>query len=170
VVTVSSFITLGMLIGATATPYRIPPLWNQTAHVTIGARSSSLLVDKITANYISGLQRAAATHGFQLGTPIIDLTGSSPGTVFALGGEAPGIPWLSGGYAGSAAYVQEVLNRVPREHLRLAWVLTAPGNSTLPDSGLRPLGLNFPKDYEMIGQACFGLPCVAHFLWKPKPE
>jgi hypothetical protein len=128
-------------------------------------------VQRSTAEYISTLQRAAAANGFRFGTPIIDLTGAAPGTVFALGGEAPGAPWLSGGYSGSVAYVRETLNRVPREHLRQAWVLTAPDASeALPDSILQSLGLDFPGDYRMVGRACFGTPCVEHFLWKPKTE
>lgn len=169
-VTASSFITAGMLIGAMATPYRISsPLWRQTERVEIGALASPLLVQRSTADYISTLQQAAAANGFRFGTPIIDLTGASPGTVFALGGEAPGTPWLAGGSSGSAAYVREALSRVPLEHLREAWVSTAPGTSdTLPDSILQSLGLDFPGGYQMVGRACLGVPCVEHFLWKPK--
>ena len=169
-VTLSSFVTAAMLVGAMAAPYRLSSsMWNQTERVEIGAHSAPLFVDKLTADYISGLQRAASAHGFQFGTPVIDLTGNSPGTVFALGGEAPGIPWLSGGYAGSTAYVQETLSRVPREHLRQAWILTAPHTSdALPASILHSLELNFPKDYEIAGRACQGTPCVEHLLWKPK--
>jgi len=146
-------------------------MWNETERVEIGVHSAALFVDKLTADYISGLQRAASGHGFRFGTPVIDLTGVSPGTVFALGAEAPGAPWLSGGYPGSTAYVQETLSQVPREHLRHAWILTAPGTSdALPASILTSLGLNFPGDYEVTGQACQGTPCAEHFLWKPKTE
>jgi hypothetical protein len=168
----SSFMTVGMLIGAMATPYRISsPLWRQTERVEIGALASPLLVQRSAAEYIRTLQQAAAANGFRFGTPVIDLTGAYPGTVFALGGEAPGIPWLSGGYSGSTEYVRETLSRVPFEHLRQAWVLTAPDDSgTLPDSILRSLGLNFPEDYEMTGHACPDVPCVEHFLWKPKTQ
>jgi hypothetical protein len=168
----SSFVTVGMLVGSMATPYRLSsPMWNQTERVEIGVHSSPLFVDNLTADYISGMQHIASAHGFRFGTPVIDLTGNSPGTVFALGGEAPGMPWLSGGYPGSAAYVQEALNRVPRQHLRQAWILTAPGISDpLPVSILRSLGLNFPEDYEMTGRACLGTPCIDQFLWKPKTE
>jgi hypothetical protein len=146
-------------------------IWNQTERVEIGPRSSPLLVDKITADYLSGLRRAASANGFHPGTPVIDLTGVSPGAIFAMGGEAPGIPWLSGGYTRSAAYVQATLERLPREYFRQAWILTGPGTSgSLPDSIPRALGLNFPQDYEMTGRFCQGEPCVEQFLWKPKTE
>jgi hypothetical protein len=169
-VTTSSFVTVGMLIGATVTPYRLPSaIWNQTERVEIGPQSSPLLVDKPTADYISGLRSAASTNGFRFDTPVIDLTGGSPGAVFAMGGEAPGIPWLSGGYVGSTAYARTTLSRIPRDHLRQAWILTSPDTSgALPESLPRSLGLNFPGDYEMVAHVCQGKPCIEQFLWKPK--
>jgi hypothetical protein len=164
----SVFLTVGILIGAIGDPYRLlGPLWEQTERVEIGALSSVLLVDRSTAGYITELQEAAAAHGFQLGTPIIDLTGVSPGTVFALGGEAPGVPWLSGGYAGSIAYATEILGQIPREHLRHAWVLTTRARDALPDTVLSSLGIDFPGGYQAVGRACMGNPCVEHLLWKP---
>lgn len=168
----SSFLTVGMLIGALADPYRLPsPIWSQTEHVEIGPRSAPLLVDQLTAEYITQLQTAASSNGFKQGTAIIDLTGVSPGTVFALGGEAPGIPWLSAGYAGSTPYVRETLRQVSPAHLRNAWVLNSPGaRDSLPDSILRSLGLNFPQDYQLVGHACMGSPCLEQFLWKPMIE
>lgn len=168
----SAVLTVAILLGAIADPYRIRgPLWEQTEPVQIGALSSVLLVDKVTAAYITDLRQAAVAHDFRAGTPIIDLTGASPGTVFALGGEAPGIPWLSGGYVGSAAYVRETLSRVPLEHLRHGWVLTTTGTTDAqPDSILRSLGLDFPQGYQSVGHACMGVPCVEHVLWKPLVE
>jgi hypothetical protein len=169
-VTTSSFVTVGMLVGATVAPYRLSSaIWNQTEPVKIGPQSSPLLVDKPTADYISGLRSAASTNGFRFDTPVIDLTGNSPGAVFAMGGEAPGTPWLSGGYVGSIPYVQTILSRIPRDHLRQAWILTAPNTSAaLPDSLPRSLGFNFPEDYEMVARVCQGKPCIEQFLWKPK--
>jgi hypothetical protein len=169
-VTTSAFATVGMLIGATVTPYRLSSaIWNQTERVEIGPQSSPLLVDKPTAAYISGLRNAALTNGFRFDTPVIDLTGVSPGAVFAMGGEAPGTPWLSGGYVGSTPFVQTTLSRIPRDHLRQAWILTAPDTSAaLPESLPRSLGLNFPGDYEMVAHVCQGKPCIEQFLWKPK--
>lgn len=168
----SAVLTVAILLGAMADPYRLPgPLWKQTEPVQIGALSSVLLVDKATATYITDLRQAAAARGFKMGTPIIDLTGASPGTVFALGGEAPGIPWLSGGYVGSVAYVRETLSRVPLEHLRHGWILTTTGTKeVLPNSILRSLGLDFPQGYQTVGHACMGVPCVEHVLWKPLAE
>jgi hypothetical protein len=165
----SAVLTVAILLGAIADPYRLPgPLWKQTEPVQIGALASVLLVDKATSTYITDLRQAAEANDFKVGTPIIDLTGASPGTVFALGGEAPGIPWLSGGYVGSAAYVRETLSKVPLEHLRQGWILTTTGTTeALPDSILRSLGLDFPKGYQAAGHACMGVPCVEHVLWKP---
>lgn len=169
---ISSCVTVGILAGATVAPYRLASsLWDQTVQIDIGCPSSRLLVDELTASYVSGLQRAAAAHGFQPGTAIIDLTGRSPGTVFALGGEAPGTPWLSGGYTGSAQYAREVLRRVPSQQLGRAWVLTEPDAAGgLPGSILGSLGLKFPDGFDRAGQACRSVPCIEQILWKPKAE
>jgi hypothetical protein len=168
---VSSFLTVGMLIGATADPYRLlAPIWQQIEPVKIGKVGSPLLVDRVTANYINTLQSAAASHGFEPGTPIIDLTGESPGTVYALGGTAPGRGWLNGGYPGSATFAQESLRLAEQSQIRRAWVLTGNSNGTIPDSVLQSLGLNFRKGYQPVGVACKGAPCVENILWKPSTQ
>lgn len=165
-----SFMTVGLLAGATENPYRlVAPISQQTESVTIGPRNAALLVDKTSASYIRTLQAAARTHGFESGTPVIDLTGASPGTVFALAGTAPGRGWLNGGYPGSAAAARESLSGVSASDLSRAWVLTVAGNSPdrIPDTVLQSLGLNFPADYEAIGRSCKGNPCLTNILWKP---
>jgi hypothetical protein len=166
----ASFMTAGLLIGAMRNPYRLSAaISQQTEPVVIGPRAASLLVDRTTADYIKTLQAAARTHGFQAGLPILDLTGASPGAVFALGGIAPGRGWLNGGYPGSADAARESLKRVPVSDLSRAWVLTVAGNSPdkLPDTVLQSLGVNFPANYEAVGQACKGNPCITDILWKP---
>jgi hypothetical protein len=168
----SSFLTIGMLIGAVAAPYRLlAPIWQQTVPVSIGAARSPLLVDGVTARYIDTLQEAANAHGFVFGTPVIDLTGNSPGTVFALGGTAPGRPWLDGGYSGSADHARETLRHVDQSQVRRAWILTGPDTSeaTIPAAAVLPsLGLGFPGGYRAVGKACKGSPCVENTLWMPQ--
>jgi hypothetical protein len=169
-----SLLTVGMLIGAVANPYRLlAPIWQQTVPVSIGEARSPLLVDGMTARYIDTLQDAANAHGFALGTPIINLTGDSPGTVFALGGIAPGRPWFNGGYSGSADHAREYLRLVDQSEVRRAWILTGPDTSeaTIPaDTVLQSLGLDFPGGYQAVGKACKGNPCVENTLWMPRTQ
>jgi uncharacterized membrane protein YhaH (DUF805 family) len=161
-------LTAGMLIGALANPYRLEsPIWNQDQPVQVGPRAAPLLVDRLTANYISVLRQAAQTRGFEPGTPVIDLTGEAPGTVFALGGEAPGGPWLPGGYPGSEAVAREILGRVPPQTLKRAWILTdIREGAGLPRSTLAAFGLNFPTGYDEVARARF-VRNGGHLLWKP---
>jgi hypothetical protein len=165
------FLTAGMLVGALTNPYRLESsIWNQNQVLKVGARAAPLLVDRLTADYISVLRQAAQGQGFQPGTPVIDLTGESPGTVFAIGGEAPGSPWLAGGYPGSLPVVRDILGRVPKAKLSRAWILTAAPQGVgraLPESTLTPLGLDFPNSYEEVARSHF-VRNGDHILWKPK--
>jgi hypothetical protein len=167
----SSLLTVGMLVGAVANPYRLlAPIWQQTVPVSIGEARSRLLVDGVTARYIDTLQDAANAHGFAFGTPIINLTGDSPGTAFALGGIALARPWLNGGYPGSADHARAYLRLVDESQVRRAWILTGPDSSeaTIPaDTVLQSLGLDFPGGYQAVGKACKGSPCVESTLWMP---
>jgi hypothetical protein len=117
--------------------------------------------------YLHSLRQAAFSAGFSTGTPILDLTGRHPGTVFALGGAAPGLPWLIGGLPGSADMVRAALGRVSCQDLAKAWLLITVeenkvtannverlakfGNSTpLAADILRPLGIHPQTGYRQV--------------------
>jgi hypothetical protein len=165
----SSLLPPAVLVGAMANPYRLAaPMWQQTERVTVGPHGAMLSVDASTAAYIRDLQEIAQSNGFEIGTPIIDLSGRSPGAVFALGAEAPGESWLNSNSTGSVPYVKEILSRVPREKLRCAWVLTNPdGRLALPQTVLTSLGLDFPRSYKQVGTSFLALRGETHVLWKP---
>jgi hypothetical protein len=165
----SSLLPPAVLIGAMANPYRVAtPMWAQTEPVTIGPDRSRLMVDTGAASYIRRLQELAQAHGFRPGMPMIDLSGRSPGAVFALAGEAPGESWLNSSSTGSVPYIEKILAAVPNETLKRAWVLANPGGRlALPPSVLVNAGLDFPGAYEKIGTAFLPLRGEMHELWKP---
>ena len=110
-------------------PYRQPgPIWAASVSTRIGA-DGQLGLDGSTAREVSSLQKAAAREGFRARTPLIDLTGESPGAAVVLGASAPGAPWLIGGYPGSDAYAARLLGRASCVELAHAWLLSAPAST-----------------------------------------
>jgi hypothetical protein len=132
--------------------------------------TGSLFVNKQTANYIKDLKRIALNAGWEPGTPLINLTGESPGAYVILGARILGTPLLVGTYfKGAETFVKEVLNMCPRSELDAAWILTAPnGTRKHHEDILLEIGLNFPKGYKVVGTVFRGF-YIEEFqvLWKP---
>lgn len=157
--------SIGVLHGAREQPYRLPtPVSGQDQPVPVGMRRDRVEVDARTRRYFEQLQELAGRAGFRAGTPLIDLTGGSPGAAYVLGARTPGIPWL----AGSVDFVLHALRLEPETSLRRAWVLTSPtGRSQLPSTLLRDLGLPFPEGYLAVAQLKTGYRSEAQILWRP---
>ena len=155
--------------GGTKNPHRLAaPLDEQTAPIFVGARSSTLLVDSGTQRYLADLRSQAVAGGWESGTPLIDLTGGSPGVAFFLGGRSLATAWLLGGYPGSETYARRALQLADESSVRNAWVLTAPdGTRRIPESVLDSLGLDFPAAYELVGRARSAWRDENQELWRP---
>jgi hypothetical protein len=166
----AAIVSADVIARSIAEPYRLAtPIWGQTDRVAI--RDSSLRVDPQAALYLRTLKQAALDHGFGDGTPVLDLTGRSPGTLYAIGARPPGTAWLLGGYPGSLAFAVQSLAGVPRAELERAWVLTAPDGSRAidPAAATSRLGLPFPQGYLEVGRATVvGYNSEVHVLWKPR--
>ncbi|MCP3384597.1 hypothetical protein NLM31_29915 [Bradyrhizobium sp. CCGUVB4N] len=159
-----------VIVRAIQKPYRLNgPLWAQTEWISSASRKHVVKVDPVTANYFRTLVSGAKSAGFRSGTPIIDLTGMGPTTVYMLGGAAVGLPWINGGYPGSRGLALYVLSTVPRDQLRHAWILTSPGgHGYLPTDILTDLGLKFPDDYEEVARGTTSFMNSLHILWRPR--
>ena len=145
------------------------PLWQQTEWISSATRERVVKVDPATADYFRTLQTGARSAGFQVGTPIIDLTGMAPTTIYMLGGEAIGLAWFNGGYPGSRDLTLHVLSAVPSAELRRSWILTAPGgHANLPTDILNDLGLEFPDNYEEVVRAKTSYLKEEQILWRPR--
>jgi hypothetical protein len=122
--------------------------------------------------YIVGIKKSAQDAGFVQGTSVIDLTGSSPGTVFILNGLALKTPWLLGGYDGSKNFAKYYLDKMSCEEISQSWLLIAPdGPGKIPEDVLHPFGLDIKGDYQDVGQASRPLTPFpqhhSHHLLKP---
>lgn len=154
-------------------PYRQDaPVWTMEEAIALPAASAhSLLLSENMARYIRDLRALAAAAGYQPGTPIIDLTGRTPGAVYALDGRALVFPWLLSTYEGSNPAAAYALSLWPTEALREAWVLAVHENADQSDalspSILRDLGLPFPEGYTPAGSVLRPISETLHTLWQP---
>lgn len=164
--------TFAALVGAASKPYRLThPLWAQNECIWIGRSSLPICLDPASVRYFRQIEKAALMSGFAKSTPIIDLTGTAPSTIFFLEGLPIGSAWLLGGYPNSEEFTRRALDTVPRDQLGRAWVLTAPeGHRPIPDTVMKAVGLNFPLDYEEIVRSRTEYENETHVLWKPKSK
>jgi hypothetical protein len=161
---------LMVLVHAIQKPYRINgPLWQQTEWISSATRERVVKVDPATADYFRTLLTGARSAGLQVGTPIIDLSGMGPTTIYMLGGEPVGFAWINGGYPGSRNVAFHALSTVPSAELRRSWILSAPGgHGHLPTDILNDLGLEFPDNYEEVARAPTSFMNEGHILWRPR--
>lgn len=166
--------TMGVFISIGVAPVSIAtPLWLQTERITVGPAQAPVLVDADTSAYIRAMQKFVRPE-YAPSAPllyIIDLSGIGPGIPFALGASESGTPWLVDGPSGVFAYYQAVLQRVPRQELDRAWVLTNPNiESRRYQKLLMILGLDFPSRYERRGQVDNKKFGWSQIIWRPKPQ
>lgn len=137
-----------------AKPYRQPqPLWQNNQAMELGEPPSTLILSSGYASYIKEAKQETQRAGFQAGTPVIDLSGQSPGILFAIGARNAGYPWLSGGYPGSAVVVRAALGRVPCADLARAWVLLEPqGPRAIDNSVLSVFGADVDADFAVAAE------------------
>jgi hypothetical protein len=155
------------------TPYRQgEPVWAMDHVASITGSTNELIVSEETARYIDELQTMAEAAGFQDGTPLIDLTGHTPGAAYVLSARAYAFPWLLGDYSGSDSGALYVLRQWSQEYLRSAWILTVEHNAERPISLdiLGAVGLDFPANYTRIGLVRRPESQEIHSLWKPQDD
>lgn len=121
-------ITLVVLVSIQK-PYRQPlPLWSNSQSVCIRTCKNKLFLPRDIAVYIESSRALALAEGFEVDTPLLDLTGQSPGFVYAIGGKAIGSPWIIGHYPGSGFVANRVIGRIPDSILKKSWILVEPGD------------------------------------------
>ncbi len=147
------FVTVEQIYRGIENPYRQPQaLYKNSYPLDIGKMGSTLVVDEGFGDYISGAIDIIKQNGFITGTPMIDLTGQSPGILYALGARSLGQAWMIGGYSGSDALAQAMLKKVSCQKLSTAWILAEPdGPRKLSPEVLLSFGADLATDFEVVG-------------------
>jgi hypothetical protein len=142
-------VTLLLQIGFVS-PYRQVGAIPLNGHsVEVGQPGSSLFLSEGYATYVKEAVDLARRAGFEERTPVIDLTGQSPGILYVMRAENIGQPWTIGGYSGSLKIATNALRLVSCEKIAKAWVLTEPGGPrSIPHELLGEFGADLSEDYE----------------------
>lgn len=133
-------------------PYRqVGPISMNENAVEIGQQGSRLILSDEYAAYVRKAVESARSAGFEEETPVIDLSGQSPGILYVMRAENIGQAWTIGGYPGSFKLAAEALSLVPCEKIAKAWVLAEPGGPrSLPNELLENFGANFAEHYVEV--------------------
>lgn len=152
-------------------PYRQNvPVYEMHSPANLRLGQETVLVAEDVAIYLNQLQAQAQDAGFQARTPVIDMTGVSPGAVYALDGITYGFQFLFGGFGeGSDASVYFILSHWEQSELERAWILTDENNhrTAISLDILDDLGLDFPTDYVKVGEVLYPYFNQTQALWKP---
>ncbi len=135
------------------TPYRQPwPLVQNRSELILEPHKARLILAQPHASYIESVRGVLFDAGYRAGAPMIDLTGHSPGLLYAVGAASIATAWTLGGYPGSDRSLAENLRGVPCEELVKAWLLTEPrGPRSLSASVLGTFGADLLDDYNLKG-------------------
>jgi hypothetical protein len=154
-------------------PYRqIRPLRLQTDAVEINPRGSRLFLAEEGASYLRDLRRLADDNGFRAGDPVIDLTGASPGSLYALGAHPMGAAWTLGGYPGSDDFLAMALGQETCASIGASWILTETNSrDALSASVLERFGIHLSRDHLDVGSIksvrAYAPKAYEHRLLKP---
>jgi hypothetical protein len=162
--TTYSAIELGL-----ANPYRLAaPVAAQLVPTEMGW-GSILKVDSKTSEFLSSLQKAATQSGFCQGDMAIDLSGSLPGAVFAIGGRMPVFPWLFAGYPFTDDFAREYLRRLGQTRLARAWLVTSDTPNSLSMQELQSFGVNFSA-YRLVADLPYPIDGASVRLYAPPAD
>jgi len=134
-------------------PFRQPQSLRANDYVMdIGRPGSTLILSRGFGQYFAEAIELARHGGFARGTPMIDLTGQSPGILYAVGAKSIGSAWIIGGYPGSEIVAVKSLKMVPCAELGAAWLLTEPeGPREISPALIASFGSNLETDFELVG-------------------
>lgn len=144
-------ITIILLYIGMEFPYRQPqPLRQNNTLVSIGKSHSELILSESFARYFQTIQKLAAQSGFKSNTPMIDLSGKSPGILYVLGAKSIGQAWMIGGYSGSDQLAIATLNSLTCKEIVSAWLFIDPARtSKISPEILENFGINVQEDYRI---------------------
>jgi len=147
-------VTTTLLQTAFEQPYRQPqPLRLNVSTIEIGPQKATLTLSQDYSEYITSGMVIAKKAGFVPSMPMIDLSGQSPGILYAIGADSIGQAWTIGGYPGSLQLAETALSHTSCENISKAWILFESGGPrSIPIELMRSLGADFPSNYKHIGE------------------
>ena len=147
------FIVVVLVKNGLERPYRQPqPLHTNNYEVALRNQGNNLILSAEFGRYIEQAVEILEKSGFKKGMSIIDMTGKSPGLLYALGANIMGQAWLMGGYPGSNAFAISVLKKVKCHDLASAWLLSEPiGPLKLSPDILLSFGAKKASDFKIVG-------------------
>ena len=150
---VTLLLSTQLMLDGMQRPYRQSvALAAQTRAIVVGPHHAVLQVSEDFAQYILDARNLARSAGFKPNEPMLDLSGQSPGLLFALSARSIGQPWSIGGYTGSAALTTHMLARVSCDDLARTWLLVEPNSKRrLPDTVVASFGADLAKDFSVLG-------------------
>lgn len=115
------------IVDSLKTPYRqSQSIFDQTSNYINPYTKQKLILSDDTTSYLNSLNKVILKTRFKVNTPLIDLTGHHPGTLYFMQAKPIGQAWTSGGYAGSYKQAALALNQVKCDELASAWLLIEP--------------------------------------------
>ena len=159
-------------LGHYALPQRQPqPLWKNANRTVIGSSNSQVLLDQSFSTYINDLKTSLLENGFRPGDPILDLTGQSPGLIYAVSGRLVGYPWLIGGRLGSNDMASALLARIPTSELEASWILDEPdGPQRINPPILQKIGIDLGNSTRYKPVGIFDVPKAAGGFFVPRTQ
>ncbi len=134
-------------------PYRqFHSLRENDYKLKIGKNGSALILSEGYGRYFTEAINLANHAGFVPGNPMIDLSGQSPGILYAIGASSIGQAWTIGGYSGSDKLAVAMLKKVSCEELARSWLLTEPdGPRKISSDIISSFGANISRDFKNVG-------------------
>ncbi len=170
-------VTLGALFYSIFEPTRHNgrALWELTEPVVFKENTHPIYVHPERKLFINWIKDTAKEHGWQAGTPIINTSYYSSGSLFLLDGYK-----MEGNWQIQARYTPKenypiIFSFAPAEQLKSAWIIRPVQDTprSMPTSILSEIGLPFPEGYEKLSTSTLesveGVwPAEQYEIWKPK--
>ncbi|WP_143570995.1 hypothetical protein [Tessaracoccus sp. ZS01] len=144
-------VTALCLNAAAGAPPRQEPLEAQDRALDLAGHGQIYLSPDMS-RYLEAVAVGVAAEGFVPGTPVLDLTGESPGLIYHLQATATADSWVIGRYPGSRDRLALELNlHTECSVIGDSWLLVSPGGVRRIDPEvLGEVGLMFPDDYRLV--------------------
>ncbi|PKO91307.1 MAG: hypothetical protein CVU15_10630 [Betaproteobacteria bacterium HGW-Betaproteobacteria-1] len=134
-------------------PYRQPQPLFLNEYQLVMENGAKLMLPSAAGSYVTEVKDAAFNNNFKAGSPILDLTGQSPGLVFLLGGRPLGAAWILGGYPRSDDFARKAFEKVSCVELASAWLIYEPsGPRSISSDVINSFGADIKRDYKEVDE------------------